>query len=39
VGGIVYEIHDYNVEGGYAESVARLMLESVNNMKANKTAS
>ncbi|MDA7744873.1 hypothetical protein N8911_02115 [bacterium] len=37
--GIVYEIHDYNEEGGYAESVARLMLESVNNMKANNTAS
>jgi hypothetical protein len=37
--GIVYEIHDYSEEGGYAESVARLMLESVNNMKANNTAS
>ena len=25
----------YNEEGGYAESVARMMLESVNHMKAN----
>lgn len=38
IDGIVYELHDYNEEGGYAESVARLMLESVNHMKANNTA-
>ncbi len=36
---IVYEIRDYNEEGGHAESVARLMLESVNNMRPNNTAS
>lgn len=37
--GIAYEIHDYNEEGGYAESVARMMMESVNYMKANNNPS
>ena len=39
IDGIVYEIHDYNEEGGYAESVARLMLQSVNDIKPINTAS
>ena len=39
VGGVTYEIHDYNEEGGYPESIARFMLESVNHMELNNQAS
>jgi hypothetical protein len=35
MGGVTYEMHDYNEEGGYAESVARFMLESVSYIQAN----
>lgn len=38
IDGIEYEFHDYNEEGGYAESVARLMLESVNHLRVNNSA-
>lgn len=33
VGNRTFEFHDFNEEGGYAESVARFMLESVNHLK------
>jgi len=39
VNGGMYEFHDFNEEGGYAESVARFMLESVNNLIPNNEAS
>lgn len=39
IDGVLYEIHDYSEEGGYAESIARMMLESVNHMSVNNSAS
>lgn len=39
VNGVTFEFHDFNEEGGYAESVARFMLESVNHLIANQEAS
>jgi hypothetical protein len=39
VDGIDFEFHDYNEEGGYAESVARYMLDSVNHLKRNNQSS
>lgn len=39
VDGRSYEFHDFNEEGGYAESVARFMLESINHIVPNKKAS
>lgn len=38
IDGVKYEIHDYSEEGGYAESIARMMLESVNHMNVNNPA-
>lgn len=35
VGANTYEIRDYSDEGGYAETVARFMLESVNHLIPN----
>lgn len=35
IGNTTYEVHDYNEEGGYAESQARFMLESVNHLQPN----
>ena len=37
--GVPFEFHDFNEEGGYAESVARFMLESVNHLIVNQEAS
>lgn len=34
VNGISYEFRDYSDEGGYAETVARFMLTSINHLKA-----
>ncbi len=39
IDGIAFEIHDYNEEGGYAESITRRMLDSVNNLKSNNSPS
>ncbi|MEZ4721491.1 MAG: hypothetical protein R2813_06385 [Flavobacteriales bacterium] len=39
IGGTNFEIHDYSEEGGYAESQARFMLESVNHLQPNNPAS
>lgn len=39
VNGVTFEFHDFNEEGGYAESVARFMLESVNHLIVNQEAS
>lgn len=39
VDGLTFEIHDYNDEGGYAESVARYMLTSINHIMPNNNPS
>ena len=39
VKGTDFEFHDFNNEGGYAESVARFMLESINHIIPNNSAS
>ncbi|GAB5538200.1 MAG: hypothetical protein Salg2KO_03030 [Salibacteraceae bacterium] len=39
IGNTTFEIHDYNEQGGYAESIARRMLESVKNIKPNNSPS
>lgn len=38
VNGVDYEIHDNDTEGGYAETVARFMLESIQHLKPNNSA-
>jgi hypothetical protein len=39
VDGIDFEFHDYSNEGGYSEKVAQFMLESINHLIANNSAS
>lgn len=39
VDGLTFEIHDFNDEGGYAETVARYMLESINHIMPNNNPS
>lgn len=39
VNGVDFEFHDYSNEGGYAETVARFMLESINHLVPNNSAS
>ncbi len=37
VGGTTYEFHDFDDEGGYAETVAGFMLQSVNHLQSKET--